>query len=130
MIRNTKQERDPHSVNAIHCMSTRGRSAIFPHFEHLVQHLKETGGLRELVVHQVDQQVAIGDVLDQLARGRGGFIEFPPLLPPQPEGLIPPAFEGNGVHHCWLDDLFAREDAPCDSCWLQGVCIGQFCLTL
>lgn len=56
--------------------------------EHVVNDLPQTVLQREVVVHQVDQEVVVMDVLDDHSRGRLVFIELGPLLDPQGEGLV------------------------------------------
>ena len=34
-----------------------------PHLQHLVDHVEQTRGVREIIVHQVHQAVCAGDVL-------------------------------------------------------------------
>mmetsp|Transcript_18129 Transcript_18129/g.46426 ORF Transcript_18129/g.46426 Transcript_18129/m.46426 type:complete len:248 (-) Transcript_18129:1059-1802(-) len=66
------------------------------------------------MVHHVEQEPPIVDLVDHRAAARARLVEGGPLRAPQLEGLALPQHERLRVDHRRLHDLLAREDAPRD----------------
>lgn len=56
--------------------------------EHVFDHLPQTAVQREVVVHQVDEEVVVVDVLNDHARWRLVLVQLRPLFNPQRESLV------------------------------------------
>lgn len=56
--------------------------------ERVVNDLPQAVLQREIIVHKVDQEIVVMNVLDDHSRRRLIFIELGPLLDPQGEGLV------------------------------------------
>lgn len=56
--------------------------------KHVFDHLPQTVVEREVVVHQIDQEVVVVDVLNDHARGRFVLVQLRPLFDPQRESLV------------------------------------------
>lgn len=56
--------------------------------EHVIDDLPQAVLQRKVIVHQIDQEVVVMDILDDHPRGRLIFVEFGPLLDPQGKGLV------------------------------------------
>lgn len=59
-----------------------------PPSKHGPQDIPETGFLRVIIVHQVNEVVTAGDVLDDLSRAAVLRVQLPPLLLPQIKCLV------------------------------------------
>lgn len=66
----------------------QGSIPLLPHVYHFVQDVKEAGGAWKLVVHQVDEVVAVCDVLDHVPGLRRLLVQLAPLLTPQAKRLV------------------------------------------
>lgn len=69
-------------------MSSEHLCGRIQQLKHVVDDLPQTVVQREVVVHQVHQEIVVMDVLDDHAGRRLVLIQFGPLLDPQRKGFI------------------------------------------
>ena len=106
------------------CIQTKFLIQLSP-AKHIFNNFEKTIPSGIIVVHQINQQVRVGDVGDDLPGLGLGLVQIAPLLGPKSKGLSFPVVEGQGVDNGGLDDLAAREDSPGDSDGLPVLHVGE-----